>query len=101
MNKKELRKQLELALVKSIEETLNKHNEIAGKKIRKTNLKHSKDIAKKFYKTIAKLAAVKPARPAGTKAVKKATPKKAKTNAVKKVLVKSIKKNSAPKKAKK
>jgi hypothetical protein len=99
MNKKEARKQLELALLKSIEDTLNKHNEIASKKIRKANLKHTKEIAKKFYKTISKLAEPKKVQKASIKPTKKSAPKKA--VASKKVIVKSIKKNSAPKKAKK
>jgi hypothetical protein len=52
MNKKELRKQLELALVKTIEDTLNKIDSENPKKIRKTTYESSKNIAKKFYKTL-------------------------------------------------
>lgn len=58
MNKKELRKQLELTLVKTIEEVLNKNNSDATKKIRKTTYEASKNVAKKFYKTLK--AEVKP-----------------------------------------
>lgn len=50
MNKKELRKQLELNLVKTIETVLNKSNAEAAKKIRKNTFEASKLIAKKFYK---------------------------------------------------
>lgn len=52
MNKKELRKELELILVKTIEEVLSKKNSEASKKIRKTTYDASKSIAKKFYKSL-------------------------------------------------
>ena len=52
MNKKELRKELELTLAKVIEESLTKINADAAKKISKTTLDASKSIAKKFYKAI-------------------------------------------------
>ena len=52
MNKKELRKELELTLVKTIEEVLSKKNSEASKKIRKTTYEASKTIAKKFYKSL-------------------------------------------------
>jgi len=52
MNKKELRKELELVLVKTIEEVLNKRNSETAKKIRKTTYEGSKTIAKKFYKSL-------------------------------------------------
>ncbi len=56
MNKKELRKELELSLIKVIEETLNKKNPEAGKEIKKATHQASKSVAKKFYKAIKGLA---------------------------------------------
>ncbi|MBL7883712.1 MAG: hypothetical protein JNL69_06560 [Bacteroidia bacterium] len=50
--KKEQRKQLELELLKQIEQTLNKHNPVATKKVAKTIQEISKKIAKKFQKAI-------------------------------------------------
>ena len=52
MNKKELRKELELLLVKSIETVLNKKNAAITKSIRKNTFSASKAIAKKFYKSL-------------------------------------------------
>ncbi len=52
MNKKTLRKELELKLLKGIEETLIKQNSMVGKNIHKITRHASKTIAKKFYKTI-------------------------------------------------
>lgn len=52
MNKKELRKELELTLVKSLEEVLSKRNVEVTKKIRKTTHEASKMVAKKFLKNI-------------------------------------------------
>jgi len=51
MNKKELRKSLELELLKTIETVLNKQNSESAKKIRKTTSEVSRTIAKKFYKS--------------------------------------------------
>ena len=85
MDKKELRKELELLLVKTIEEVLSKKNSESSKKIRKTTYDSSKTIAKKFYKSLkekAKPAAKKAAKkPVKSKAVKKtkAPVKKAKS----------------------
>lgn len=79
MDKKALRKELEQALVKSIEETLNKRNAIAGKQIRKKVEEASKVIAKKFYKAIKALNDNKPA-PAKAP-VKKSSSSKAITTA--------------------
>jgi imidazoleglycerol phosphate dehydratase HisB len=55
MNKKALRKELENALVKSIQETLNTRNAIAGKKIKHKIENAAKSVAKKFYKAIKTL----------------------------------------------
>jgi len=52
MNKKELRKELELLLTKTIDEVLSKKNSTIAKKIRKTTFSASKSVAKKFYKTL-------------------------------------------------
>ena len=52
MSKKELRKELELTLIKTLEEVLNKQNAAATSKISKTTHEASKMVAKKFYKTI-------------------------------------------------
>lgn len=64
MDKKALRKELETALVKSIEEALHKRNAIAGKKIKKAVLEASKKIAKKFSKAIKELSKAKLSAPA-------------------------------------
>jgi ribosomal protein RSM22 (predicted rRNA methylase) len=83
MDKKTLRKELEKALISSIEETLNKRNAIAGKQIRKKIEEASKTVAKKFYKAIGQLSDSKPVMPKtiAKKAapVKKAATKKAVT----------------------
>ena len=52
MSKKELRKELELTLTKSLEEVLSKRNVEVAKKIRKTTNEASKMVAKKFLKNI-------------------------------------------------
>lgn len=52
MSKKDLRKELEIELVKVIENYLNKSDEETTEKIRKTTYEASKKIAKKFYKAI-------------------------------------------------
>jgi hypothetical protein len=52
MSKKELRKELELTLTKSLEEVLSKRNVEVAKKIRKTTYEASKMVAKKFLKNI-------------------------------------------------
>lgn len=72
MDKKALRKELETALVKSIEETLLKRNPLAGQKIKKEISKVSKKVAKKFFKAIkelnhVKLPSVKPAKKGSSK----------------------------------
>lgn len=75
MNKKELRKELELTLVKTIEEVLNKRNHEAAKKIREITYGASKIIAKKFYKSLkAKDKTVKSAPSPARKPVPKAKP---------------------------
>jgi hypothetical protein len=90
MNKKALRKQLELALIKAIEETLNKRNALAAGQIKKKVNEASKLIAKKFYKTIKELKNENPVqrlaparKPAAKKTAAKA-PKKAKASGKKK-----------------
>lgn len=55
MDKKALRKELELALSKSITETLNKRNALAAEQIKKKVEDASKTLAKKFYKAIKEL----------------------------------------------
>lgn len=70
MSKKELRKELELTLVKTIEEVLNKQNTVATSKIRKTTHEASKMVAKKFLKIIKSIAEIKIVTP--PKTVKKA-----------------------------
>lgn len=55
MSKKELRKELELILIKTIEEVLNKRNAEATKKIKKATQDASKMVAKKFLKIIKTL----------------------------------------------
>ncbi len=52
MSKKTLRKELELILIKTIEEVLNKRDVEATKKIGKTMHEATKMIAKKFLKTM-------------------------------------------------
>ncbi|MDP1747476.1 MAG: hypothetical protein Q8L90_18020 [Bacteroidota bacterium] len=52
MSKKELRKELELTLTKSLEEVLSKRNVEVAKKIRKTTYEASKMVAKKFLKNM-------------------------------------------------
>ena len=51
-NKKALRKELELILVKTIEGVLNTRNVEASKSIKKITYGSSKTIAKKFYKSV-------------------------------------------------
>ena len=70
MDKKELRKELEILLIHSIEDTLNKRDSTITKKIRKTTFDVSKVIAKKFYKSIKTEATA-------TKGKKRLAPKKA------------------------
>ncbi|MES2284992.1 MAG: hypothetical protein V4547_04825 [Bacteroidota bacterium] len=55
MSKKELRKELELTLTKSLEEVLSKRNVEVAKKIRKTTNEASKMVAKKFLKNMQSL----------------------------------------------
>src|SRR4051812_1881282 len=73
MNKKELRKELELSLVRSIEAVLSKNNSAATKKIRKTTFDASKTIAKKFYKSLKATVKVAPEKE-GKKSVRSALP---------------------------
>lgn len=86
MDKKALRKDLEIALSKSIIETLNKRNPLAGKQIKKKIEEVSKTVAKKFYKALKELndinIAAKPETGATAKA-KAATVKKPKPKTVK------------------
>ena len=95
MNKKELRKELELLLVRSIEIVLSNKNDAAAKSIRKNTLHASKTLAKKFYKSLK----TKPVRLTGRKAVKVPVKKSAKT-AIKKT-VSATKRPSAKAKNKK
>lgn len=71
MNKKELRKELELTLVKTIEEVLSKKNAESAKKIRKTTYEAGKMIAKKFYKAAKEKKVTKPAVKTKSKTVAK------------------------------
>lgn len=59
MKNKELRKELEAELLRSIDDTLNKRNAEIAKKIRNASHDASKKIAKKFYKAIADLSETK------------------------------------------
>lgn len=81
------RKELELRLVKTIEEVLSKQNAEAAAKIRKTTVEVCKLIAKKFSKTLKQKTEVaiktKPVKTVKKKANAKAAVKKLKT--VKKV----------------
>ena len=52
MSNKILRKELELTLVKTIEDVLTKVNPGAAKKIKNSTQEASKTVAKKFFKTI-------------------------------------------------
>ena len=70
MSKKELRKELELLLIKTLEEVLNKKDAEATKKIKKTTHEASKMVAKKFFKIIKPVAGNKITAP--RKVVKKA-----------------------------
>lgn len=86
MDKKALRKNLEIALSKSIIETLNKHSPLAGQQIKKKIDEVSKTVAKKFYKALKELNHIKsiPAKPVLSVAKPKASPvKKPKPKTVK------------------
>lgn len=52
MNKKALRKELTMSLLKEIEEVLGKHNYKASRRIRKTTREASKTVAKRFVKAL-------------------------------------------------
>ncbi len=52
MNKKELRKELTLSILKEIEGILGKHNFKASRSIRKVAREASKTVAKKFVKAL-------------------------------------------------
>lgn len=52
MSNKKLRKELEQAVVKGIEQSLKKNNAAAAKKIKKVTYKASKNVVKKFLKNI-------------------------------------------------
>ena len=56
MNKKALRKELELNLIKGMEDVLNNHNHEASKKIRKITYEASKTVAKKFVKALKSIS---------------------------------------------
>ena len=58
MDKKELRKELELTLIKLIQDALNKRNALIAKEIQKTTNESAKNIAKKFYKILKTKAKV-------------------------------------------
>jgi hypothetical protein len=92
MSKKELRKELELTLTKSLEEVLSKRNVDVAKKIRKTTYEASKMVAKKFMKNMQPIAENKAT--ATIKLLKKAIVPKKKVIAPsdKKSLTKIIKK---------
>lgn len=85
MNKKELRKELELVLIKAIEEVLTKKNAFVPAKIRKTTYEASKNVAKKFYKTLNAERIIKTTKLPlkKIKAVKKASSKKEKAKSKK------------------
>jgi hypothetical protein len=86
------RKELELRLVKTIEEVLSKQNAEAVAKIRKTTVEACKLIAKKFSKTLKQKTEVT----IKTKPVKKSLKKKVSTKtAVKKL--KTVKKANSKK----
>ncbi|MCE9539779.1 MAG: hypothetical protein K8R85_11255 [Bacteroidetes bacterium] len=70
MSKKELRKELELTLTKSLEDVLSKRNVEVTKKIRKITHEASKMVAKKFLKNMQAIAEKKATTP--IKIVKKA-----------------------------
>lgn len=59
MSNKEQRKELELLIVKSIEEVLSQKNSEASIKIKKTSALVSKIIAKKFIKAIKSITSTK------------------------------------------
>lgn len=59
MSNKILRKELELTLVKTIEDVLTKVNPAAAGKIKKSTQEASKTVAKKFFKTIKLEAKIK------------------------------------------
>jgi hypothetical protein len=86
MDKKALRKELENALSKSINDTLNKRNALATAEIKKKIEDVSKIVAKKFYKAIKELSKKKvvPAKAIEKKAakVKKTPAKKTKVSAL-------------------
>ena len=86
MSNKILRKELELTLVKTIEDVLSKINSPATKKINKLTQEASKTIAKKFFKTIKLESEIKKAT---SKIVSKKTavlPKKEVKAPIKKVI---------------
>ncbi|MES2593319.1 MAG: hypothetical protein V4608_15660 [Bacteroidota bacterium] len=56
MSQKELRKQLELAIIKATETVLDNQNAKATQKIKKIIEESSKVVAKKFYKAVKKIS---------------------------------------------
>jgi hypothetical protein len=80
---KTLRKELELNLVKTIEDVLSKQSAETAVKIRKTTVESSKTIAKKFYKIFKQKSNVitksKPVKNLKTKTKAKTAVKKLKT----------------------
>lgn len=86
MNKKQLRKELEVSLVKTIEDLLISVNSDVAKKVNDITLGAAKIIAKKFYKNLKEVNEKK-ASDKKKKAVKKpqkSAPKKSNKPAVKK-----------------
>ncbi len=88
MTKKELRKELELTLVKTIEEVLSKKNPDNAKKLRKTTQEASKVVAKKFYKSLKEKAVVKTKNKPALKTKKKPALKTKVSTPVKKAKIK-------------
>lgn len=87
MNKKELRKALELELVKSIEEQLTKKNSGIAKQLKKHIETAARLLAKKYVKQLKAKAAPKKT---AVKSVKKASPKKAQPIAKKQPAAKTV-----------
>ncbi len=83
MDKKELRKELELTLIKLIQDALNKRNALIAKEIQKTTNESAKNIAKKFYKILKTKAKVVKAKKGNVKISLKKPIAKAKTKSKK------------------
>ena len=100
MNKKQQRKDLEVALVKHIEDLLISVNPEATKKVSDIIYGASKILAKKFYKSV-KNKEEKKAAPAKKAAQKKTAPKKATKEATKPAVKKTTKPSVSKAKSKK